>query len=237
MRLRELAELHFVGLADLLWPRRCLDCGAVLTLAEKHLCAMCHAQAEWGMNGAEMAPLNDVHLRLMPERVERAAVMTEYSRHGRGAHMIHIGKYQGRPSVLRYLAREYASQLLDMGFFEGMDGVQPVPMPWVKLFRRGYNQAREIALSVSQVTGLPLQEHLKAFYHTSQTRRNAFMRFTNVGRTYAAADAENLDGRHLLMVDDVVTSGSTMLACIRALRRVSPGLKVSIFALGIARSS
>lgn len=226
----EWASLHGGGLLDLLCPRTCEVCGAALVGGERHVCLRC--MMEMPRTGMHRDDFNTVIQRLAPERVERAAAMFPYYRDGAYARIIHAGKYMGRPCVVRDLSRAFALELAPEGFFEGVDCLAPVPMHWYKLLKRGYNQAHEMARGVSQATGLPVVAALRAGWHATQTRRGTWTRWLNVSSIYRAAPSASLAGRHVLLVDDVVTTGATLLACVRALCAAHPGVKVSIFALG-----
>ena len=117
-------------------------------------------------------------------------------------------------------------------FFDGINLVVPVPMALKKLLRRGYNQALEIADTIGAAAGIEVGEYLTAKSHTTQTRKHAEERERNVREVYAAIpEAAELGGCHILVVDDVITTGATILACCAALHRAAPTAKLSVLAL------
>lgn len=107
-----------------------------------------------------------------------------------------------------------------------------MPLHWFRQARRGYNQSREIALGISEVTGIPVGSHLSARPHGSQTRRNATSRSDNAEGTYSAKECSPIDGRHILIVDDIITTGSTMRSCAAALHAAAPQSAISVLAIG-----
>ena len=138
-------------------------------------------------------------------------------------------------SSAAYLASAFASELDNEGFFDGMDAILPVPMYAWKQVRRGFNQAEEIAKGISDVAGIPVWHNLTAIRpHQSQTTRNAVERAANAAGIYAVVEADRLDGRHVLIVDDVITTGSTILGCCEAVMKASTA-EVSVLSLAATR--
>ena len=128
--------------------------------------------------------------------------------------IIHRAKYGGRPELIEKMARRYARELADTGFFDGIDAIAPVPLHRLKQWRRGYNQSRYIAAGICSIVPLPVVDNLEASRgHASQTSSGVFARWLNAGNVYDVRRPRELDGLHLLVVDDVITTGATLLAC------------------------
>ena len=105
-------------------------------------------------------------------------------------------------------------------------------MHWWKESVRGYNQSKEIASGISKVTGIPVGIHLKAARkHGSQAHKSAKMRWENTKGIYSVRKAEQLEGKHVMIVDDVITTGSTLLHCSEALTTGVPNVTVSVCAI------
>jgi len=132
----------------------------------------------------------------------------------------------------RMMAREIAAA----GFFDGVDAIVPVPLARKRLRQRGYNQSMEIARGVSEITGLPIwnQVVIRTIFTGSQTQKDRWERNENVEKVFELADEAKVSGKHLLLVDDVVTTGATIVACARKLCEAG-GVKVSILSLGYAK--
>ncbi len=221
----------------IIYPRTCEMCGRSLIADEHVLCLHCRASL----------PITDMH-RITPnpleERlagtlpIERAAGYCHYDRGAPYALLIQHAKYHGRPAIMRWLAARYASILQKDGFFDGIDGILPAPMHVYKKMRRGYNQADWVAKGVSEITGLPVMNNLEATRnHDTQTHRGSFSRWENAQSLYRTTHPSELDGLHLLLVDDVVTTGATILACAASIRQSCPTARLSIFTIAVARMS
>ena len=116
--------------------------------------------------------------------------------------------------------------------------IVPVPLHRWKLMRRGYNQSDYIARGIADVTGIEVSHSLVASRgHATQTARNSYQRWVNAGSVYELRDGASVAGRHVLLVDDVITTGATLLACCEAIHRVEPSARLSVLALGVAHMS
>lgn len=220
---------------DFLLPRTCGFCGARLTLTEHEVCAVC------------IARLPRVQYR--PERhgaIERLfwhhlpvvrATSYFYYHTSEVRHAIHEQKYYQRPQLAEALAALAAQELTEQcHFFDGIDAIVPVPLHWYRQLRRGYNQSDYIARGISSVTGIPVwTDVLRREASTkTQTQFGHFLRKLNVEGAFRLVHPERTAGRHLLLVDDVLTTGSTLIACGKALTQCSPDTSVSVFTLAYA---
>lgn len=226
-----------VWLSDLLstvYPDLCEVCGRPLVQGESIMCLHCRT----GMPLLAYKPdeFSEMLQRIASPGVpvERAAAYFRYTSGGTYSKLIYATKYHGRPWVGERLARELAEKLLPQGFFDDIDALVPVPMHFVKKMRRGYNQTEEIVRGVASATSLPVVTALKSQRgHDTQTHKGAFARWLNAENIYAAREVRLRGLRHVLVVDDVMTTGSTILSCIKALRAVRPDLRVSVLTLGL----
>ena len=123
-------------------------------------------------------------------------------------------------------------------FFDGIDFIIPVPLHYTKLASRGFNQSQYLAQGIANATGLPVIKALKALHeHSTQTHKDAAERLKSTQGMYGARKryCVELSSKHVLIVDDVVTTGSTLLACATALKDAIPGIKISLFTLAAAQ--
>ncbi len=222
-------------LLAMVYPRLCEVCDRPLVRGEDVICLHCRMS----MPAVYLTDFdfNELHRRMASPGVpiHRAAACFEYHKEGDYAKLIHAAKYHGRPNVGRMLALEFAQQLESKGFFDGNEVIVPVPLHPLKRLRRGYNQTEYIAHGISDATGLPVDVHVlkTTRTHSSQTRKGVFDRWINTVGGYDA-DARQLAGVvSVLLVDDVITSGSTLLSCAKALLKASPGLRISVLTLGM----
>ena len=127
--------------------------------------------------------------------------------------------------------------LADSGLYGSVDCIVPVPLHTRRLLARGYNQAAYIAEGIASRMGVPVEDRAvsRLRNNPSQTTRSSAGRWENVRDLFAVARPGALAGRHVLLVDDVVTTGSTLLSCTEALLRAVPDCRVSIAALAVSR--
>ena len=224
-------------LLDLVAPRRCVICGNRLSPTEEQLCLPCVVHLP--RTGFSRQPLDNRMARqfwgLMP--IEKAAALFYFASHSDPSRAVYSLKYRGNVLMGNVLGRLMAREMAADGFFEGIDLIVPVPLAPKRLRQRGYNQSEVIARGVSDVTGLPVAPRLlsrKAF-HGSQTRLHRWQRMDNVKDLFELEDACTAAGKHILLIDDVVTTGATIQACGEALKAVD-GIKISVLALGFTKS-
>lgn len=223
------------GLVNLIFPNVCTVCHRTLVRGEDVMCLGC--RLELPRTNLNLLQPNSIHERLFSigHPIERATSLFYYYRENRYARLIHDTKYRGRPKVGRALAAHHAVELSQSGFFNGIDVIVPVPLHFFKRLHRGYNQAEEIAVGLGSVTGLPIVDALSASFHTTQTRKTAHERLVNARNVYRVKKGQVIDNRHILLVDDVITTGATLLSCIEAIKRTHPATRVSVYSLAITQ--
>lgn len=128
-----------------------------------------------------------------------------------------------------------AAELLDSGFFEGVDVIIPIPLHKKKQQIRGYNQSECIARGIAAVTGIAVcvESVVRRKNTETQTRKSVFERWENVDGIFELNHADSLTGKHILIVDDVLTTGATTIACASQLAEVE-GIRISVLTLAMA---
>ncbi|TYZ11430.1 ComF family protein [Hymenobacter lutimineralis] len=201
----------------LLFPRQCLGCSGVLARGEAFICTDCRAQL----------PYTDYHR--LPEAenplarrfwgkvpVQHALSYLRFLRRGRVQHLLHQLKYQNQPEVGRVLGHWYGHELAQhTSLSTDLDLIVPVPLHPRKLAKRGYNQSDSFAEGLAESLQRPWQaEALRRVEHTSsQTRKNRMQRWENVAEVFEVVNPAEVTGKHVLVVDDVLTTGATLEAC------------------------
>jgi ComF family protein len=167
--------------------------------------------------------------------LEKAAAFSFYNRGSRIRRLIHNMKYKGVIEVGYELGRIYGLSLGSSGFTTGIDLIVPVPLHPSKRRIRGFNQSDIISRGIADATGLPVEYRclIRKMASATQTRRSRYERWTNVDGIFEVTDPEKIAGRHILLVDDVITTGSTLESCANELLKCE-GVKVSIAALAVA---
>ena len=170
--------------------------------------------------------------------IGKAAAYLHYSKGGDVSRLVYELKYYGNGRLGYFLGRCMAAELLPSGFFQGIDYIVPVPLHERKKRKRGYNQSEMLARGLSEVTGIPLFGNLivRSRYTDTQTRKGSYDRWMNVKDVFECTSAKELENSHILVVDDVMTTGATIVACADALSHVF-GLRISVLTLALAGES
>lgn len=225
------------GLGHVLAPRVCRICGRALAASEEYLCLGC--LIELPRTSAHASEFNIIHQRLGHNcHVDRAAGWFFYRRSTPYAGLLVDTKYGALPRLARSLGRICAAELKADGFFDGIDLLAPMPLHWQKRLSRGYNQAEEICRGIADVTDIAVCPNaLRANKsHGIQSRHSAAARYSNIAGTISlGSGAAALAGRHVLLVDDIITTGATAAEAIHALASASPAA-VSVLALGLTNT-
>lgn len=244
--MKEIVSRGLGAAADLLLPRGCLVCGRKLLLDEKHICLECLADMPrtffWRQKRNAMADkFNEVIGKdqedLQYEAYAYASALFFYHSEADYRLIPHQIKYHGNISAGKHFGRMLGRYLTSSDLYSDVDLVIPVPLHWSRKWKRGYNQAEVIAAAVAEQLEAPLDTSILKRPHrtATQTRMSIEEKSRNVfGAFAAAADGIRIDEfRHILLVDDVFTTGSTSGACFHALRQVfPPSVRISIATLG-----
>ncbi len=168
-------------------------------------------------------------------RLHAASAFLQFNKEGMVQHMLHNLKYRGDVETGRHLGRLMGAEVRQSRRFADVDMLLAVPLHRKKLRQRGYNQAQVLVEGMGEVwpvqqvgTGLLRVEHT-----SSQTKRGRLARWGNVKAAFRLADPEALRGAHVLLVDDVVTTGATLESCATALSGV-PDIRISVLACACA---
>jgi ComF family protein len=221
-------------LTELFFPKLCITCGDRLVSQEKYLCMNCWLDL----------PLTNFHLNSENKvaqlfwgrvEIENASAYFGYKKGSRYQHLIHFVKYKGLKELGFETGRRFGFQLLNAPGFAEVDLIVPVPLHPEKFKKRGFNQSEWIARGMAESMKRELScENLFREVHTStQTRKNRFERWQNVEGIFGVKDIDQFHGKHILLIDDVVTTGSTLEACAFQLLKIDK-TKVSIATLAFA---
>lgn len=210
-------------------PRRCPACGELLTQGEQTFCTLCRLNAPLTNHPTE--PYNPLLEHMREEiPVEHAAALLSFPKGSGWRRAVHEFKYSGSWRVAYECGRWLGEALAEGAIFYDVDVVIPVPLHRRKLLRRGYNQAEYIALGVAEALGRPLSTDnlIRVHNNPSQALKPTDQRWENVAGIFALRRAEELEGKHVLLIDDVVTSGATISSSAAEILRSAPRSKVSI---------
>lgn len=221
---------------DLIAPRRCVVCGQRLSLSQPFICARCRLMMP--LTGFAADAYENAMARLFWLRVpiERAAALFYYEPGSAVTQIVKRIKYGGDRELGHYAGEMMGRELSAYGFFDGIDGIVAVPLAKKRERQRGFNQSLLLAEGIGCSTGLPVIRNavVRTEFHKSQTQLSYSERAENVDGVFKLTHPEALHGRHILLVDDVVTTGATCTACGNALVKAGD-TKLSILSLAFTR--
>lgn len=217
----------------LFFPKHCCACGRALLKKENHICLPCISSL----------PYTNTHLEKdnAVERIfwgrlklEQAFSMLYFQKKGKVQNLMHELKYNGKKELGIVLGDLYGSHLLNHSEFKHIDLIIPVPIHSKKKLLRGYNQSDFIAQGLSERLKIPTTPTSveKRIHTESQTNKNRFERWENVDSTFKVIEKESIMNKHILLVDDVLTTGSTLEACGKEILNLS-GTKLSIATIAV----
>ncbi|HKJ78047.1 MAG TPA: ComF family protein [Prolixibacteraceae bacterium] len=227
-------EHTFNDLLELFFPSLCIACGNRLVSQEKYLCLSCWADL----------PVTNFHLEAENKvaqifwgrvQIENATAWFHFRKGSNYQQIIHFIKYKGIKELGLECGKRLGSCLAVSEGFKNIDAIVPVPLHPKKHKKRGFNQSEWIAKGISEMLEKPLiTGNLHRKIHTStQTKKNRLERWQNVEGIFAVKNPEEFSGKHLLLIDDVATTGATLEACAEPLLN-SENTKVSIATLAYA---
>lgn len=215
-------------LKDLFFPYSCAICEKSFKASEHVICTHCLQQLPYSNSWDN--PQNLVYQKLYGRfDFEKAISLLFFTPSGTAQHLIHLLKYKNRKDIAFLLGKLLSNHLVKMTWEHEIDAIIPVPIHKNKLKERGYNQAQCIAEGIAAINQKPVWDHLllRNLHTPTQTKKTRLERIQNVENAFQLSSTELLENKHILLVDDVLTTGATIEACALELLKVK-GLKVSV---------
>jgi ComF family protein len=218
----------------LIFPHVCEACGAALNKNEAPICIKCLYELPRTdyCNNLE----NDIVMLFTGRiKVEKGAALFHFHKESRFRKLLHGLKYKNKPEIGVLLGKELGAEMYSSGNFKDIDYIIPVPLHPKRQKQRGYNQSEMIGEGISTITDIPLLTDvlIRNVETVTQTKMNREERWKNVSGKFIIINPEKIENKHVLLVDDVVTTGSTIEACGESLLNIK-GLKLSIAVLANA---
>ncbi|MBR0169824.1 MAG: ComF family protein [Bacteroidales bacterium] len=216
------------------FPSTCVGCGEVLVGNENQLCVSCLSQLPATHFSA--TPDNEAE-RMLIGKIPFVAVsaMLQFQHGNKTQRIIHSMKFHGNSDLCLLMGRQMGLDLARSGRFDDIDLLLPVPLHWIRHLKRGYNQSELLCRGMSEVLGVPINTTAlkRVRYTRKQSQQQRDKRQTNVENAFRTMHPEQLKNKHILLVDDVMTTGATLTSCCDALANVY-SLRISIATLSIA---
>lgn len=217
----------FKPLIDLVYPNLCPGCSEPLLQNEGTICLSCETNIPY--TNFYNDPENDV-AKLFWGRVKLEFVFGTFYfvKGGLTQNLIHTLKYENNKDVGVFLGQSIGREIKKSG--HQVDVIIPIPLHPKKLQIRGYNQSEYLAEGVRKVLpGIKIDNEslIRIEHSTSQTNKNKYERWENVGKIFDLHDQSKLVGKHVLLIDDVITTGSTIEACAQILSQIND-IKISV---------
>lgn len=220
MKLKE----YVAALFDLVLPRTCAVCGKPLGLKERQICSDCLADVpytyHWLLEHNEMADRFNGLILDSSSRYEYAVSLFFYRKGSPYRNITRALKYHGNRELGTLAARKLGENIAACPWFEDVDLIIPVPLHWARLWKRGYNQAEVIAKGIAEKVSAPVDGNIlhRSRRTRSQTRLSLSDKHKNVSGAFSLK-GEAPSAHHILLVDDVFTTGSTLSECYKTLRK------------------
>ena len=222
---------------SLIYPELCYACGNGLVNQEKCICTFCKYQLpKTNHHKYWDNPISKLFWGRV--NIHSAAAYYHFEKGSKVQELIHQLKYRGHEDIGSVLGKSFGQDLRQSEMYKGIDVVIPVPLHPKRLKQRGYNQSESFARGLAEGIGAEcVTDKLCRIVHTStQTFRSRFDRWANMNSVFGIRSPDYFDGAHVLLADDVITTGSTLEACAEVLHMV-PNVKISIAAIASAKTS
>jgi len=225
---------YLVDFVSLLFPELCVACKESLVANEHLLCLSCRYDL----------PFTNFHLQsdnIVAQQfwgkipLEGAYALYYFNKEGKIQNLMHQFKYKGMKRIGNLLGNIAGEQLIKNEIFKTVNLIIPVPLHKKRMIQRGYNQSACFAEGLSKKLNAPVEVNnlVRAVATETQTHKSRFARFENMKEVFSTINPEKLMNKHILLVDDVITTGSTLEACGAQLLKI-PGLKLSIATIAYA---
>lgn len=223
----------FTGILDLIFPVVCVNCGNELVTHETIICTFCAVKLP--VTNFHNDPVNDMTKALWGRvNIDFASAFLYFKKAGIAQKLLHQLKYKGRKDVGINMGNRFANHLKENSFISSVDYLIPIPLHKSKAKARGFNQSELICQGMSEVLSTPILKNISRISFTdTQTRKRRFDRWLNVSEKFVLNEPEILEGKRVLLVDDVFTTGATIEACCQSLKNVN-GISIGVATLAIA---
>ena len=224
----------FKALFNIFFPKVCYSCQDILADGEQTLCTVCRHKlpvTQFHFNADETVS----KIFYGRVKIEQATALLRFEKKGMTQKLIHQLKYKGQEPIGSFLGDWLGGDLQSLEAYNTIDAVIPVPLHKKKLKKRGYNQVTQFGKQLALALHADYLDDvlIKITNTNSQVSKNRLSRWTNSETIFSIQHLEKINGKHILLVDDIITTGATMEACVNLLQ-TGENIKISIAAMAIA---
>ncbi len=220
---------------DIFFPKICLACNDTLSSNEKVLCVNC--RHDLPLTNFSFEPNNLVEKSFYGRYpIQNGTALFYFYKQGTVQKLIHHLKYKNQQQVGTFIGNWLSEEMLESKRFQNIDYIIPVPLHKNKLAKRGYNQVSTFGKSLSKKLNIPFKEDLlvRVSYTKTQTKKIRLDRWKNVQELFYVPNPNKTNHKHILLIDDVITTGATLEACCNAFKN-STGIKISIACMAFTK--
>jgi ComF family protein len=226
----------FRSFLDFLTPRTCCACGRRLSVDEDVFCTTCMLQLPF--TDLLSHPYDNEMAQTFWGKIrhfEKAYALMYHEPHADSAHVVYQIKYFDKPDTGVDIGTLMGKAMKDSDFLNDIDALLPVPLAKTREYERGFNQSEMIALGIKDATGLPILDDAvkRTTFNGSQTHKDRISRAENVEHAFSLVKGDKLIGKHVLIIDDVVTTGATICSLAKQLEAIE-GIRISVASIGFA---
>ena len=222
-------------LVHFFYPHNCIGCGSDIIEKENFLCLECINDLPH--TGFATYANNPVE-KIFWGRIPVTFGMSEFyfSKDSIIQNCIHEFKYRGNKNLGLYLGKIIGKTMLNSNRFSNIDFLIPLPLFTEKEFKRGFNQSSILCSGIKEVMNIPVitKNVIRRIHTETQTKKGRIQRWENVEKSFSVIEPEMLKGKHILLVDDVITTGATIEACGREFLKIE-GVQLSVASLAISK--
>ncbi|PRZ26401.1 ComF family protein [Flavobacterium granuli] len=226
----------FQSILNLFFPKVCAGCNSFLLTNENVICTLCRHHIP--LTNHHLNPENEAFKKFYGKvPIEHASALFYFHKKGIVQEVIHKLKYKGHEEIGTVLGNWYAEDLKEISVFQEIDVIIPVPLHKKKYRQRGYNQVSTFGRALSNELNITYNDSIliRTVYSKTQSKKNLLGRTEGIETIFDVTFTEKDHHKHYLLIDDVITTGSTLEGCCRALMKI-PGTKISIVCMAMAQS-
>jgi len=224
-----------INLLNLFFPKVCYACSNYLGDNEKHICTSCRHDLPVTNFHFE----NDDTIKKVlygRAKIENATSLLMFQKRGIVQQLLHNLKYRGHETIGKVLGEWLGNELKSISDYKSIEMVIPVPLHKRKRRKRGYNQVAKFGIEIANALDVPYVDSvlLKIAATKTQVFKKRIARWDNTDELFTAQYISKIDGKHILLVDDIITTGATIEACCNVLCKAKD-VKISVATMAIAQ--